>query len=244
LRTISGTSIDGSEESFLDRGTQVIKLNQNNFFENPRIIASRVNERLFLNNLIQGNKSLQLTLNLSTTNQYLSPVIDLDRVGMILASNRVNAPVTAYSLDERISLIETDPNAFVYVSKPIGLEVPATSIRVIVSAHLNIYNDLRALFAIMKDPNETPVYYPFPGNGNISGDGRTINVSYNDGRPDLPLKVTSKLGFLSEELNFLDYEFTVNNLESFKYFSIKLIGASTSQTYPPRFRDLRIIALA
>ena len=244
LRTISGTSIGGLEESFLDRGTQTIKLNEDNFFENPRIIASRVNERTFLNNIMQGNKSLQMTLNLSTTNQYLSPVIDLDRVGMILTSNRVNSPVTSYIAEERVSLLETDPNAFVYASTPVELEVPATSIKIIVSAHLNIYNDLRAMFAIMKDVNEKPTYYPFPGSGNITGDGRTINVAYNNGRPDLPLKLTSKLGFQSEELNFTDYEFTINNLESFKYFSIKLIGSSTSQTYPPRLRDLRIIALA
>jgi hypothetical protein len=244
LRTISGTSIDGAEESFLDRGTQTIKLNEDNFFENPRIIASRVNERTFLNNIMQGNKSLQMTLNLSTTNQYLSPVIDLDRVGMILTSNRVNSTVTDYSADERVSALETDPNAFVYASTPIELEVPATSIKIIVSAHLNIYNDLRAMFAILKDVNEKPIYYPFPGNGNIGGDGRTLNISNNNGRPDLPLKLTSKLGFQSEELAFTDYEFTINNLESFKYFSIKLIGSSTSQTYPPRLRDLRIIALA
>ena len=244
MRTISGTSIDGSEESFLDRGTRAIKLNQDNFFENPRIIASRVNERQFLNNIIAGNKSLQMTLNLSTINQYLSPVVDLDRVGMILVSNRVNEPVTDYVGDERVSLLETDPNAFVYASKPIELEVPATSIKIILSAHLNIFNDVRAMFAIMKDANETPVYYPFPGNGNVSGDGRTLNISNNNGRPDLPLAVTSQLGFLSEELTFTDYEFTINNLESFKYFSVKLIGSSTSQTYPPRFRDLRIIALA
>jgi hypothetical protein len=244
LRTISGTSIDGSEETFLDRGTQTIKLNEDNFFENPRIIAARVNERAFLNNIIQGNKSLQMTLNLSTTNQYLSPVIDLDRVGMILTSNRVNSPITSYSSDERVSLLETDPNAFVYASTPIQLEVPATSIKIIVSAHLNTYNDLRAMFAIMKDANDKPIYYPFPGSGNITGDGRTVNISYNDGRPDLPLKLTSKLGFKSEEVDFTDYEFTVNELETFKYFSVKLIGSSTSQTYPPRLRDLRIIALA
>ena len=143
-------------------------------------------------------------------------MIDLDRVGMILVSNRVNNPVSDYVGDERVSLIETDPNAFVYASKPIALEVPATSIKIIVSAHLNIFNDLRAMFAIMKDVNETPIYYPFPGNGNISGDGRTLNISNNNGRPDLPLKVNSNLGFQSEELTFTDYEFTINNLESFK----------------------------
>lgn len=244
IRSISGTSIDGLEESFLDRGSQIIKLNEDNFFENPRLICSRVNERQFLNNIMQGRKSMEMSISLSTNNRFLSPMIDLDRVGMILTSNKVNYPIIDYSGDERVSTLDNDPNAFVYAIKPIELEVPATSIKIIVSAHLNVYNDMRAFFAIMKDLNEDPVYYPFPGSGNITLSGKTINSAVNDGRPDLPFKLTSKVGFESEDLIFNDYEFTINALESFKYFSVKLIGSSTSQTYPPRFRDLRVIALA
>lgn len=244
IRTISGTSIDGQEESFLDRGTEILKLNEDNYFDNPRMICSRVNEKAFLNNIIQGNKSMEVTINLSTLDAYLSPVIDLDRVGMILTSSRVNRPIIDYVSDPRISTLEDDPHAFVYAIKPIELEVPATSIKVIVSAHLNIYNDLRAFFALMKDVNDDPVYYPFPGSGNITTEGKIINYTDNNGRPDIPLQVTSKLGFVSEDLTFKDYEFTINDLETFRTFSIKLVGSSTSQTYPPRIRDLRVIALA
>jgi len=36
----------------------------------------------------------------------------------------------------------------------------------------------------------------------------------------------------------------MNNLPEFKYFSIKFIGSSTNQAYPPRLKDLRVIAFA
>ena len=50
--------------------------------------------------------------------------------------------------------------------------------------------------------------------------------------------------FSKEDLEFVDYEFTQNNLAEFKYFSIKLIGASSNMANPPRLKNLRVIALA
>ena len=55
---------------------------------------------------------------------------------------------------------------------------------------------------------------------------------------------TDTLAFESRELQFKDHEFTISNLPSFKYISIKLIGAGTNQAYPPRLKDLRVICLA
>jgi hypothetical protein len=244
IRTISGTSVDGLEPSFEDKGGEALRLNESNYFDSPRLVCSRVNENSFLDNIMEGNKSMQVTLNLSTTNRYLTPMVDLDRVGMILTSNKVNNPITSYDTDPRTATLEQDPNAFVYASKPIELEFPATSLKMILSAHLNVYNDIRAFFALLKDVNESPVYYPFPGSGNLTSSGKTVDLSRNTGGPDVPLVTTFNVGYESEDLEFLDYEFTANDLESFKFFSIKLIGSSTSQTYPPRFRDLRVLALA
>jgi hypothetical protein len=55
---------------------------------------------------------------------------------------------------------------------------------------------------------------------------------------------TDLIGFDSDVLDFREYEFSIDNLPSFRYFGIKLIGTSTNQAYPPRFKDLRVIALA
>ena len=243
IRTTSGTSISGSEISFLDQGFEPLSLDENNYFSTPRIIASRVNEtEKLIDNL--GNKSLQVRLNLSTGDSRLTPSIDLDRTGMILVSNRVNSVVTDFATDSRVSTVKDDPSAFIYATKPIELEIPATSIRVVVAGYINPYSDLRALYSILNDPNEDPIYYPFPGYSNRIESGQVIDPANNDGTSDTLVPKNDTLGFDSNEIAFKDYEFTIDNLESFRYFSIKLVGTSTNQSYPPRLRDLRVIATA
>ena len=43
---------------------------------------------------------------------------------------------------------------------------------------------------------------------------------------------------------FKEYAFTATDLPSFKFYRIKIVMTSTSQSYPPRMRNLRVIALA
>lgn len=242
-RTISGTSVDGEETSFTDKGFNDISLNSNNYYDSPRLIASKVNEDERLNNL-PGNKSLNVNLQLSSANPVLSPVIDLDRAAMILVSNRVNSPIENYATDNRVATLREDPSSFVYATSTIELEVPATSLRCMVAAYVNTSSDLRALYAIQNDPSEEPVYYPFPGYSNLNSLGQVDNPSLSDGNPDKKTPKTDVLGFESPELIFSDYEWNIDSLPPFRYFSIKLIGSSTNQAFPPRFRDFRVIALA
>ncbi len=243
VRTVDGTSVDGSEISFTDNGFENISLDANNYFDSPRLICSKVNENTRLTNL-PGKKSFTLSLDLSSTNAFVSPVIDLDRISMVLISNRVNNAVTDYVTDNRVSSLEQDPSSFVYATNSIQLEAPSTSIKILVSAYINQFNDLRALYSIQNDPNENPVYYPFPGFLNLNNLGQTINPSNNDGTSDKFVPKTDVLSSLEEPNLFKDYEFTVDNLPPFRYFSIKLIGSSTNQAYPPKLKDLRVIALA
>ena len=243
VRTVTGTSVDGSEISFQDNGFEDISLNSNNFFNSPRLVCSKENETNLLSSL-PGNKSFTLTMDMATTDSYLSPMIDMDRVGMIFVSNRVNNKVTDYASDDRVATLENDPSAFVYATKSIGLESPATSIKIIVAAYVNTSSDLRALYSIQSDPNENPIFYPFPGYGNKNNLGQTIDDSLSNGNPDIKVPKTDTLGYDTDDLDFRDYEFTVENLPEFRYFSIKLVGSSTNQSFPPRMRDLRVIALA
>ena len=243
IRTVSGSSIDGTEESYIDQGYEQISLNTNNYLSSPRIIASKINENSKLSSL-PGNKSLTVNLLLNSNNQNLSPVIDLDRVSMILVSNRANSPISNYITDPRTSSLQDDPSSFVYASNTVALEAPASSIKIIVSSYVNKFNDLRAFYAIMKDPNENAVYYPFPGYSNLDSLGNVINVANNDGTSDIIVVKSDNYNSLSEDLEFIDYEFTQNNLAEFKYFSIKLIGASSNMANPPRLKNLRVIALA
>ena len=43
IRTVSGSSVDGTEESYIDQGYEQISLNTNNYLSSPRIIASKIN---------------------------------------------------------------------------------------------------------------------------------------------------------------------------------------------------------
>lgn len=244
LRTITGKSVDGFEESYSNNGFEPIDLAKNNYFDTPRAVYSKINEQNRISPDIPGKKSLTLDLGLFSSSRFISPVIDLDRIGLILVSNRVNDRVEDYAGDSRVSSLQDDPSAFVYASKTVTLEVPATSIKLYLTAYVNIYNDLRALYAITNDPYEEPIYYPFPGFSNIDSSGRTIDESLNDGTPDFNVVKTDVLSENPGASLFREYEFTANNIESFKNFSIKLVGSSTNQAYPPLVKNLRVIALA
>jgi hypothetical protein len=243
MRSVSGTSVSGNESSFIDQGFERINLREMNYLSTPRLICSKINEQELLDAL-PYNKSFELKLNLVTTNNRLSPAIDLDRVGINLISQRVNNVISDYASDNRVSTIIDDPSAFVYVSKPIGLQVPATSLKLIVSAYVNQYSDLRALYATMADPNDQPIFYPFPGYTNRLESGEIIDLSSSNGLSDKKVANNSLYSEGNTPDYFRDYEFTIDNLGSFKYFAIKLVASSTSQAFPPRLRDLRVISLA
>jgi len=109
---------------------------------------------------------------------------------------------------------------------------------------LNTQNDIRGFYSITDDPNEELIYYPFPGYNNLTSTGEILSLSNSDGLPDKKVSKVDTVGFDSEILDFREYEFTIDNLPSFRYFGIKLVGTSTNQAYPPRIKDLRVIALA
>ena len=58
-------------------------LNQEQFFSNQKIVASRINETL--NSL---NRSLTYKINLASSVSYLSPVIDLNTCSVKMSTNR------------------------------------------------------------------------------------------------------------------------------------------------------------
>jgi hypothetical protein len=113
-----------------------------------------------------------------------------------------------------------------------------------VSAYVNQYSDLRALYATLADPNDQPIFYPFPGYTNRLESGEIIDLSSSNGLSDKKVANNSLFSEGSTLDYFRDYEFSIDNLGSFKYFAIKLVASSSSQAFPPRLRDLRVISLA
>lgn len=243
IRTVSGSSISGNEVPFADQGFESVSVNKTNYLTSPRIICSKINETNKLSSF-PGNKSLNLRVNLNTTDSRLTPVIDTQRVSTILTSNRVNSVITDYATDSRANTIFDDPTAFQYISKEIALENPANSIKILVNAHTNLYSEIRAFYAISESENFDPIFVPFPGYNNINEKGQIVEIANNDGLPDIYVPPSSTIGFLPEEIEYKEHVFTVDEVSSFRSFRIKIIMTSTNQVYVPRMKDLRVIALA
>ena len=243
VRTITASSVDGSEVAYQDKGFEDITLDGDNYMSSPRMIASRINETTSLPTL-PDNKSFTMSLSLYASNTSVSPIIDLDRVGMILTSNRINNPISNFITDNRVNTLKDDPNSFVYAIKPIALKSGATGIKIHMEGHINVTSDIRAFYAILENPNDELVYQPFPGYPNLLSTGQIIDPSQNSGLPDKALPKTDVIAYTPEQVIYNDYEFTIDDLSTFKYFSIKLVGTGTNQAQPPRVKNLRVIALA
>jgi len=243
VRTVTGASLDGNEIPYVDQGFEGVSLGQNNYMSSPRIVASNINQT---NNLttLPGNKSFNMRVNLTTTDSKLSPIIDTQRMSVIFVSNRVNAPISNYVTDNRVNSAFDDPNAFQYISKEFQLENASTTLKIITDGYVNTDSDIRAFYAISNAGGADPVYMPFPGYNNIDDKGQIIDVADNDGRSDTFVFPSTNEEILTPSDEFKEYTFTANDLPSFKFYRIKIVMTSTSQTYPPRMRNLRVLALA
>ena len=122
VRTTTGVSIDGEEDQWLDNGFEPVSINETNYLETPRLIASKVNADEYLTQ-VKGKKSMNLRLILSSGDSRVSPVIDSSRINTILTSNSINNPITDYANDSRVNSLTDDPNACQYVSGEMILEL-------------------------------------------------------------------------------------------------------------------------
>jgi len=236
VRTLSATSVNGNELSFTDNGYEDISLNSDNIFNTMRAVYSRDNELEYLST--SNSKSLFLQIQLNTFDSKVSPMIDLERVGMISIMNRIDSPISNYITDSRINKLIEDPNSAIYVSQAVRLEKPADSLKLLFDAYRHTTNDIRVLYRIFRNdtPDEYQLYQLFPGYGNIDSRGNTINLSNCSGLPDTLVPPSGNLD------EFSSYEYNVKSDVTFTGFQIKIIKAGTDQANVPKIRDLRVIA--
>ena len=178
-------------------------------------------------------------LTLNSDDENLSPMINVvNQTGIILSRNRLNNPVTDYAFDGRVNLEEDDPHTSTYVSNVISLKQPATSLKVLVGSYRHSSADFRVLYKLTRTDSSgiEQAFELFPGHDNLK-DGEIIDTKNNSGRSDVPVKS-------SAEGEFNDYEFSIDELEQFTGFQIKIVMSGTNEARAPRFKDLRVIALA
>ena len=245
IRTVSGTSSGGSEIPFIDEGFESVALNDDNELTTPRIVASDINETTKLTTLPK-NKSFTIGLSLTSDDSNLSPMVNVvDNAAVVLGRSTLNNPIKNYAFDSRVNLTLEDPHASNYISQVVTLDQPATSLKVMLSAFRDSSADFRVLYKLSRtdSSNVNQTFELFPGFDNTTdtdGDGfgdKVINPINNSGRPDSNIPA-------SAANEFFDYQFSIDELEQFNGFQIKIVMSGTNEAKPPRFKDLRVIALA
>ena len=186
-----------------------------------------------------GAKSFTLDVTISSTNEDVSPVVDVFDSNITIKSNKVNAPITNYTTDRRSNTLLEDPHTFSYVTSVIELENPASSLKVILAAFKPGTSDIRVLYRLRRaDGSDVDkVFELMPGFNNIDINGKVIDGKNNDGRSDRQIS-NSVAG------QFLEHQFTANSLPQFSGYQIKVEVISTNQAQSPSIRDFRVIALA
>jgi hypothetical protein len=245
IRTTTGTSIDGTETSFqLLNEVEPVELNSFNNLKSTRIVCSRVNElqQPAFNN-VTDRTSFTVAVTLNSTDENLSPIINLEDSNVEFASNYLNNPVTNFATDSRVNSILNDPHSAIYVSDTVNLSKPASSLKVILGAYRPASADIRVLYSLIRDDSSEieQEFELFPGHENlqVTSDGgfKVIDPSLNNGKPDTKVPASSAN-------QFLEYEFSANDLGEFSGYSIKIIMSGTDQANAPIISDLRTIALA
>jgi len=226
IRPTTGKSIDGSETEFnLTTSSNAISViaNDNIYFTAPQMVASEINET---NEISGGNKSLFVTLSLTTTNTKLSPVLDTQRISAFTISNRLNSPEAGdpgYVADTASSGTST---AAVYLTRPIVLENSSTSL------------DIR-LTSNIRSGSNVLVYYRVSSSEEVRNIDELSWTPFNgDGSEDVTIAPSE------DDQTYKEYKYSETGIHDFTAFQIKIVMKGTNSSYPPKIRDMRGIALA
>lgn len=217
--SISGTSInDGvsaTQNSFVDDGIYTdLLVNEENYFETPRLICSQINE----DEELVGAKSLRIQATFESMTDNVTPYIDLDRTSVITTTSRINNP-----LDPNVATKATgDGHEAVYLTKVARLTNPARSIKVIFSAYRPSGSVIDVLYKAV-----------------APGSGQEIDeIGYEFFPSD-----TASIPSPTDSVLYQDYEYEVSGLE-FNAYQIKIVMRSSNQALVPIVKEFRAIALA
>lgn len=210
-----------------DAAFSAITLNEINTTETAKLVASDSNETVSL----AGAKSFSLLMNLATTDTKVSPVIDLQRVGLTTFENIIDNQDSASTVGFNIPLsfvAETHPTdgsaSAKHVANQVTLEEPAVGLKIIFGANRPSNSDFK-------------VYYK-TGTGDEVLD--TKNWILANREADLPTD--------DDGVTFREYEYLAGGiggqLTPFTVFQVKIVFTSTNSSKVPTVQDLRVIALA
>ena len=317
MKTTSGKTIGGSQTPYVKATEwQNVVINEDFTFTQPKLIASSINE----NDVMQAgigvynNKSFVLNAQLTTSRENLSPIIDVQRMGMIVVGNRCNTEtydtrnITTDSFDattlgggalsvtytasdnslnvssdtfsindigKYITISTSGSNvnlapAFISAAKIVDIPSPRKLIldKTVIaqgatSTTITIYNNYKAEESPFFNSGITryitrPLTLQDPANAlkiyltafkELESD---FDLYYRVGQTtdtrlfqDLPYTLLSLDEIPQNNLGkYCEYTYTIDDLNPFTTFSIKLVPKTTNSSRVPKFRDIRGIALS
>ena len=215
-RMVNGTSVDGSEAAY--GGATVSDAfpmlpNRNYFFRSPKLIASPLNESN-ISDITAG--SVEITATMTSTNEALSPVIDMNRLSLHTIQNIVG---------KSTSVVETSARGGTelcrYITRKVELAEEADSFTVFFDANKPGAGDIKLFYRILE--------------GGESGD---INdKAFIEATPTQDIPVNES-GF--SEVRYDVIESTLSN-KSFSTIQFKIVLMSTNSSLVPRVKDFRAI---
>ena len=160
--------------------------------------------------------TVQLDGTFSSTNAYLSPVLDMQRASLITVSNRI---------DNSTAVAETDPskgsNLAKYVTKTVELNETSDT--------LKIYLDVNR-------PSNTFVdlYYKVGNTAGTFDAGSWVAAT--------PSTNNGQVAY-SDGTTYDETQYEITPAANFTIFAIKIVMRSTGTSFIPKCQDLRVIAL-
>jgi len=162
---------------------------------------------------------------------HLSPIIDLDRKSIVTVANRLDNIDDSSDVFPTSSFVsptdpEGDSNEVVYITRKVQLANPANSLKVYLDAVRPATSEIQVMFKILRSDD--------------ASDFDELGFVYfnTDGSPDTNVNPSTT------NEDFVEYEFTEDDIGEFIAFAIKIRMQGTNSSQPPLVKDLRAIALA
>ena len=209
-----------------DSAFSPVALNEHNYYNTPRVIASAINEE----RQMVGSQSGQLQFTLSSTSDNLSPVIDQDRMSIVTTGNRVTDFDGTFDKEfffnddsnyDIGSSPKQDFNGANYITKLITVANECTSLRIDFAAYNSSETDIDVYVKLLTGDETNP--------GDQSWE-ELSTVDYSGSK---------------NEFDFIDYTYQKDlSGKQFTQYQIKLRMRSRNAAVVPIIKDLRCIALA
>ena len=223
IKTTTAKSFAGSETAFQKRSSfSGIKLNENNEGTELFLVANQTSETAELGS---GVKSLEINVNMTSSSNNVSPMIDLQRTSATLVNNIIDKQED--SADAINFVADTAPRssqAATHLTRVINLDTDSVGLRVLLEANIPEACAFQLYFRTgTSDEVLNEKAFTLATAENILPKDNNVNI-------------------------FREYRYLIGGqggtMPAFTKYQLKIAMTSTNQARVPKFQSLRSIALS